>query len=342
MTDIIIKSFNRPHYLDRCLFSIYKNITGDFHIKIVDDGTPEKYLNKIKNKYPEVEIILTQNWTQKIEAISRNLNVGEKIDGFSIPIDDWKKVAAASTDYFIMTEDDIWFTKEININNLVKSMSQHQTSLIKIGWISNRPIKATITKENENIQFLQPKLFTAPKLIMDAFFDNKYMLFSSLYRLKIVDNNTKVNYWILNALLCGLYEKKYWLHVWHSLKNKVDELEQIKNATQWYRKRKSNQYLYAKLKELAMNTTFQSSATTSYHEHYNINFDVNQFNYYLNEAWFEDKLNVTEDLPHDISVEKITAILNEKNNPNATSENWKKWTEIFKAQYRKQQVDVDN
>ena len=38
--DIIIKSFNRPYYLDRCILSILKNVKGDFKIKIVDDGTP--------------------------------------------------------------------------------------------------------------------------------------------------------------------------------------------------------------------------------------------------------------------------------------------------------------
>ena len=38
MTHIIIKSFNRPYYLDRCLQSIYKFVKGNFKIIVLDDG----------------------------------------------------------------------------------------------------------------------------------------------------------------------------------------------------------------------------------------------------------------------------------------------------------------
>jgi len=48
LIDILIKSFNRPYYLDRCLYSIYKFVKKtDFNIVVLDDGTPEKYLQKI-------------------------------------------------------------------------------------------------------------------------------------------------------------------------------------------------------------------------------------------------------------------------------------------------------
>jgi len=51
MTHIIIKSFNRPYYLDRCLQSIYKFVKGNFKIIVLDDGTPGKYLNKSKKSF---------------------------------------------------------------------------------------------------------------------------------------------------------------------------------------------------------------------------------------------------------------------------------------------------
>ncbi|MFV0181058.1 glycosyltransferase [Empedobacter falsenii] len=51
MTTIIIKSFNRPHYLDRCLHSIYLHVKGSFEVKVLDDGTPPLYLEKIATKY---------------------------------------------------------------------------------------------------------------------------------------------------------------------------------------------------------------------------------------------------------------------------------------------------
>lgn len=339
--DIIIKSFNRPHYLDRALFSIYKHLKGNFTIRIVDDGTPEKYLQKIQKKYPEVEIIKTINYVTKVIAIEENLKSGTKIDGFNIPIDDWKKAVEAASDYFIMTEDDVWFTKDINVDNLCLIMHKHHTSLIKIAWISNRKISADIVKEENDVVFLKPQLLTAPRWLMDCFFENKFKLFSLLYRLKIVDNTTKSEYWMLNALLTGMFDKKYWLYLWATLDKKVDELEQIKNATQWYRQNKSNPFLYAKLKDLAIKTTFQSSATTSYHEHYGINLDINLFNHLLNEAWFNDELDVTSDLPNDISHEQIKSILDKNTSENCNTPLWDSWTQQFKQQYILQEVDVN-
>ena len=49
---ILIKSFYRPYLLERCLKSIYEKVKNaeDLEIIILDDGTPQKYLDKIKLK----------------------------------------------------------------------------------------------------------------------------------------------------------------------------------------------------------------------------------------------------------------------------------------------------
>jgi len=213
--------------------------------------------------------------------------------------------------------------------------------LIKIGWISNRPILSSIIREEDDVQFIKPKLITGNRLLLNSILKNKFKLFSILYRLGIVNENTKKEYWILNALLMGIYEKKYWLHVWSTLDKKVDETEQLINASIWYHKNKSNHFLYGKIKRLVMNTTFQSSATTSYHEHYGINFDINKFNYILNEKWLNNELDVISDLPKDINAERIIKILNSENLENCSSNLWNNWTNKFKEQYIKQDVNVN-
>ena len=45
--DIVIKSFRRPFYLDRLLFSIYKHCRNFDKILISDGGTDEKYIEKL-------------------------------------------------------------------------------------------------------------------------------------------------------------------------------------------------------------------------------------------------------------------------------------------------------
>ena len=81
-----------------------------------------------------------------------------------------------------------------------------------------------------------------------------------------------------------------------------------------------------------MNTTFQSSATTSYHEHYNINLDINKFNFLLNEKWLNEEFDVISDLPKDINPEKIIKILDNENLENCSSNLWISWTNKFKEQ----------
>lgn len=341
MTTIIIKSFNRPHYLDRCLHSIYLHVKGSFEIKIVDDGTPNKYLIKLQQKYPEIKIQKSKNYDRKVIAIEENLRSGKLINGFEIPINDWKQSVEEAQDYVLMTEDDVWFTSTVDIDSLVSSMKNHNTSLLKLGWISNRPIKSPIIQEENEIQFIKPHLLTGSRYVMNCILKNKFKIYSLLYRLGIMNKESKNEYWILNALLMGLYDKNYWLFVWSTLHNKVDEMEQVINASIWYNKYKSNNYLYGKLKKLVMNTTFQSSATTSYHEHYDIQLDINKFNYLLNEEWYHDKLDVISDLPKDIKSDRIIEILDHAHIENCSSDLWIRWTNKFKEQYIKQDVNVD-
>ncbi len=78
MTTIIIKSFNRPYYLERCLHSIYACVKGNFEIKILDDGTPKKYLEVTKSKFPNAKIITSSQYQDKIKAIEDNILKGIK------------------------------------------------------------------------------------------------------------------------------------------------------------------------------------------------------------------------------------------------------------------------
>ena len=340
MTDIFIKSFNRPYYLDRCLQSIRRFVSGDYRVVVLDDGTPEKYLEKIKSQFPEIEIRTSEQYDFKIKSIQENLENGKQIDGFKIPIPLWKEAVKNGSEYMIMTEDDVWFTAEIDVDKLTNYMKEFEMVLIKLGWISRKKIKSEFVQLNEELIAVEPKIFTAPRWFMkDFFFRNKWKMYSLLYKLGIVDNHTKTEYWSMNALLMGMFRKEYWLVVWDTLELKVDEKEQLVNATDWYRKNKQKNR-FGKLNYEMMKTTFVSSATNSYHK-YGDELDINQFNFIMNEAWFNGELDAMNNFPKDISDEVYLKILTEKNAPKAQPEAWKNWAEMFKEQYRKQEVEVD-
>ena len=329
--DIIIKSFNRAFYLDRCIASINKYVSGDFRVKVLDDGTPEQYLDKIRKKYPNVEILLSDNYERKINAIKENLVTGKSVNGFEIPTRFWYDNVKNASEYVIVTEDDVWFTQPINVDELSQEAKNLNINLIKLGWLGNQSNRKDLIIESisENLESAQPKpLPYFPKKLMEAFFYNQYKFFTILYKLGQVDNLTQRKYWALNSILMGFYKKEYWLEIWKDMDGKVDEKRQLINASLFYKKNKNNPNFISKLKLEAMKTTFQSSATNSYHE-YGFDFDVNRFNHLINEAWLKDEFDAMENFPKDFSIEYFKRFISDTIN----FSEFEKWANRFRKQY---------
>ena len=335
MIDIFIKSFNRPFYLDRCLKSIENFVLGNYRITILDDGTPQKYLDKIKLIYPQIEILKSSNYTEKSSAIIS----GKDINGFQIPTDLWINAVKNASEYFIITEEDVWFTETINVNDLVQKSKKHNISLLKLGWLGNQKDDqwVNIKSIDKEIYSIYPKkLFLSSPIIMDWFFYNKFKFFTTFYRLGIFDNYTKLKYWSLNSILMGFWRKDYWLSIWKDSQGIVDEKQQLRNAANYYKKYRQNSNFISRLETEKMKTTFQSSATNSYHK-YGIDFDVNHFNYLMNEAWLNGHFDAMQNFPKDFSIEYFEEFLDEKINIT----NFHHWVEKFKNQYKNLGCNVE-
>ena len=338
MTDIFIKSFNRAFYLDRCISSIYQNVSGDFRIKVLDDGTPKKYLDKIRKKYPETEIHLSPSYDQKGKAIEENLQSGKPVNGFEIPTTFWFDNIKKGSEYVIVTEDDVWFTSPIDIDDLQSQAKKFDIHLLKLGWLGNENERKDLTLKSisDDLESAQPKdLLLMNKTLMNAFFHNHYKFFTILYKLKIVDNLTTLKYWSLNSILMGFYKKEYWLEIWKEMDGKVDEKKQLINASVFYKKHKQNASFVSRLKTEAMKTTFQSSATNSYHE-YGFDFDVNLFNHIINEAWLQGEFDPMENFPKDFSLAYFKTFVSDQIN----IPEFEKWVDKFQLQYEQMGCNV--
>lgn len=339
MTDILIKSFNRAFYLDRCLNSIQRYAKGEIRITVLDDGTPTKYLEKIKEKYPEIAIKLSGQHDYKVNAIRENLENGKEIDGFQIPTELWIDTVKDSTDYVFVTEDDVWMTQEVDFDLLTSEMKRFEIHLVKLGWLGNQDLKTKASDKKLSSQLISTDLsniFSSNQFVMDLLLYNKFKVYSILYRLGLSKKFSSRQYWQLNSILMGLWKKEYWLHVWKDAKGKVDEKQQLRNSATWVHKNKSNPNLIAQTQNNFLRTTFQSSATNSYHQ-YGFDFDVNYFNHLMNEAWFDGKLDSMQNFPKDFSLDYFDSFLDDKIDQN----NFHLWVEKFKEQYRKIGVKMD-
>ena len=327
--DILIKSFNRPYYLDRCIQSIYLNVSDtDFTIKVLDDGTPLKYLEKLQLKFPKIKIFKSAFYDEKSKSIEDN----GFVKNTQIPIHLWLDAAKNSTDYFLLLEDDIWFTEKINLEDTVKILKDRNVALLKLIWLNNPKLIHGKTIENiKHVTIFEPKFFTKNPLLYRLIFaitrfnNRKLMALLHLY-----SKEKALHYYSIYGVAGAIFEKNYFLSLWNAHKSQVDENLQLRNAVHYWNKNSTIQF--ARTDKEFVATGFVSSATN---KNYNTGtFDSFAFNKILNEAWFEDRFDVMRDFPIDLNRQIIAEILTKENDPLAQVEDWQKWVFYFIKQFQ--------
>jgi hypothetical protein len=328
--DILIKSFNRPYYLDKCIQSILKFvIDSELKILVLDDGTPIEYLNKLQEKYPIISIFKSEFYENK-----KDLIVAESDDYISkIPINLWVESARNVSDYFLLLEDDFWFTKPINLNNITLDLEQNKIQMLKLCWLGNaKLIPKSITKKINNLNIYKDKLITKNKFLYQLIFhSNNYFIAGFMRFIGLNSRQNLLDYYHIYATAGAIFNKNYFLNLWDNHQNKVDESLQIKNAVIFLNKNKKSNFGY--LDQEFLKTGFASAATNSNKNYENIKIDMFVFNKILNQAWLKNEFISTNDLEKDLNFFEIETILEKTNNLNSLKSEWQKWTIAFKKQY---------
>jgi hypothetical protein len=337
--DILIKSFNRPYYLDRCLESIYLNCSSfDFKIKILDDGTPEKYLQKIKDKFPDVIILKSKFYDEKSKSCSHGL----KPETMEIPIDLWIESAREASDYFVLLEDDIWFTEKVDFDKMKQNMIQNKSVFTKLFWLGNpNLIQSKSSCQIENLTFFEPKLFVTNSILFTLIFYkfNRFKIRKLLKFLKIHTHKRFLGYYSIYSVAGIIFKKDYFLALWKNHYNTVNEGLQLFNAVNYLNENK-NKITFSRSNSEVVKTGFLSSATNQFKELHG-QVDMFVFNKIINEAWYKNDLNVMENYPEDIPIHAVERILEAEKNDSIATYDWNKWVLSFKNQYRNFGCKID-
>jgi hypothetical protein len=332
--DILIKSYNRPYYLDRCLFSINKHVnSGIGKVIILDDGTPQIYLDKIIEKYPNIIIKKSELYKDKVQFTIK----GERPEKYIIPISLWIDSAKNASENFILIEDDTWFIDDVNLDEVNDEIVQNNVALTKLYWIGNSIINQNKKETHlKNIVLLKPKLFTIiPALYYFIFYKfDRFKIRKILRFFKIHTDEKQLAYRTIYAVAGMIFNKKYFLKLWHDHQNSVDEGLQIYNAVKVFKEQKSA-IKFARYNHEILRTGFMSAATNQHKERYTGNVDMFVFNKILNEAWLNNQLDVINSLPKDIDKDEIMSVLNNDTKQRILSKDWLTWVRCFKEQYLK-------
>lgn len=325
----MIKSFNRPYYLDRCLFSIQNYLKGfDGKIIVLDDGTPEKYLNRITEKYPFVIIKKSGYYKVKSEAIEFR----KPIPFNKIPIDLWLEAAKESSDYFLLLEDDIWFTSEVNCQDLKDFVANENAELFKLFWLGNDKLISGLEIKNEKGYVLyQPEIFTLNPLLYRLIFKmTRFKIRSVMTMLGLYSKERELQYYSVYSVAGAVFHKEYFLRLWVGHDNFVDEKLQIWNAVKFLSQKPLSKF--GRTQKEVLKTGFATSAT-NFHKDYDAEVDMFEVNFVLNEAWYSGGFKTTENLVKDLQMDSIESLL-EKGMTGSKAGNWKRWSAKFKEQYK--------
>jgi glycosyltransferase involved in cell wall biosynthesis len=327
--DIIVKSFNRPYYLERCLRSIYQFVEGSFRICVLDDGTPPEYLARIKELFPEVAIFTSPLYEAKVAALRAHVASERPFDQRTIPTGLWLEHVAAGSAIFLLLEDDIWITARLPLDEIERDMEAHHLDMVKISWLGNDDVitgrRVPIGAQLEEIIPYIP--LASDLLVLDKFGVRSVLKKLGLMRLVRNDFQLQLPVYTLYGVASAFFTKKYWLHLWEGGQAHVDEVQQLQKAGQWYKRQQGR---YAKSRQELTKTSFITSTTNMYK---GVELDIFAFNYRLNEAWLHGQLDAMQNFPRDFSQDYLGGLLTASGDARTDVGEWAKWIQRFKAQY---------
>ncbi len=331
--DILIKSFNRVYYLDRCLHSIsvyLKNFTG--HIYILDDGTPEVYLQKIQQKYPYLIILKSDGYEIKSKYIeNRDYNLPE-----IIPTKFWYHSALNISDYFIVLEDDMWFTNTLDVAKLNYNCTKENIALLKLFWVSNTKVIGDVTIKNiDSLLLYKPIVQFSNPLIFKYVYTKHHRLWKKLISvLGLYSMQKELQYYTIYSVAGAVFKKNYYLNIWSHANNRIDEKQQLINSLKYYNK---NKVTFGRTQNEVLKTGFMSSAFSKYTYP---DFSIHDFNITLNEFWLLKSNLFYANLELDIDENEIVKILKLKNKSELYISQWQEWVYKFKEEFQKMGCNI--
>ncbi len=329
--DIFIKSFLRPYYLDRCLQSIYKHVSGDFSVTIIDDGTADAYLEQISAKFPLANIVKTSTSNLKRSLVDEHLQGTSTYSMSTIPTETLKECVHSASKFFLMLEEDAWITAPVLIDHVQSMMSQYDLLILKLGWNSSQgivygnkvPLSATIEK-------VEPSLPVESMVLMEPYFGNYFWIRSLLTKLGVVDIKSILPYYLLYTVSSAFFSREYWLYLWGDAGAKIEESRQLLQALRW--KKLIGEGGYAKTIEESCKTSFITASTNRLKS---TEFDMIRLNSILSHFWSIGALDHFENFPGDFSVTYLQEFIRKENDPLCTIEGWHAWISTFKRMYQK-------
>ena len=324
--DVFIKSFNRPYYLERCIRSIQEYLKGEITITVLDDGTPQRYLDKMRSRIPSIKILKSNLYEEKSSAIAQHLAGQINYNTRTIPSHFWYDMISRGSDIFLLMEEDAWFTKPLDLADALLQMEQQRIFCLKLFWCRNEIfVRGKKIEAGNTLEIFQPELPVTNDVLAAFFLDPKYLVRSVLQKSALLTKQIVLPYYSVYTVSSALFRKDYWLSLWKNAPSEVAEHIQLLQALRWLNEHRGLHI--AKTKHEVMTTSYITSSLNSFTS---LQFDFITFNASLNEAWLSGALDPCHNMPADFPLAYLNQFVS-----NDMLAGWARWRHVFQDQFSK-------
>ncbi len=320
MTTIYIKSFNRAMYLDRAIRSIKTHAKGCGAIIVLDDGTEERFLEKIARDHGDVIIRRSPGGARKREYIRSQYT--EKNDlrrelterGWD-PVGFWvEEISKDENPHVLVLEEDTWFKEPVDLAPIVKNMAANNTAILKF-WLGGETGEA----KGDAVDIRVP-------------FDDGFVLNYFTPVIKEIFDVYKI------FILCGaVYKKEYWLNSFKGAAHYLDELFMLNRALEYVMKRQS-EGVKVTFARAGRETVHQSRASTCRTDSggtgVEVKIDNTLYNKAVDEAWLAGDMESMNGFPGEISDDYLISIFR-RSLSEADIGKWRDWRKSYDAMFEK-------
>jgi hypothetical protein len=293
-----------------------KNIKNYEDIIVLDDGTEQKYIDKIKEVHPDVKILFSSSANYKYKYIMENLNQWfvdrpNELD----PAIFWSKsIQEHAGKYFLLLEDDFWISEPIDLKVYKPALEKNDVVFFRL----------------MNQDFIMDKLDF--QVSLDNMFD--FLIYSSQIR-QLSD------VWKIYLVAGNVYRKDYYLYTLAGAPHFCEENYMLQRVISFVQENaKNNQRVrFATLDKKIVYQGWTSSAIGRRDE-IEKGFNVFQCNKALNECWYNDELDSMYNYPKDFPNQYILTMFHKFGLEAKQIELWQWWKQKWITAYKNLGINI--
>jgi glycosyltransferase involved in cell wall biosynthesis len=311
MINVYVKCYTRAAYLDRCLTSIKRNLTGYERIILLDDGLPDRHLARILERHPDLDV----RRSQKAVGPALPPTASPQERAARDPARFWvEEIGKDPHPFFLLLEEDTWLTGPLNLPLILRNMQANNAVTLRLFWNGN------------------PAFSGADEVFISSLFEDGGRMDYYAPVVRSLGDLFKVF-----SVAHSVYRTDYWCNSYNGIPRWNDEPYALRKAHEYLNRQRAAglKARFAKT-EREMIRHCVSSTTRDDSGGVGVQRKINAalYNDAMNQAWLEGVFDPMAGYPQDVPEDVLLPLFAQRLTPDQIAA-WRLWKEDYLAMYRR-------